>query len=39
MKEDDNGTEYLTNVARRLLTQASKIDKAIASAYFEDRIE
>jgi hypothetical protein len=39
MKEDENGTEYLTNVARRLLTQASKIDKFIADAYFEDRIE
>lgn len=38
MKEDDNGTEYLTNVARRLLMEASKLDKNIASAFLVDRI-
>lgn len=39
MKEDDNGTEYLTNVARRLLVDASKLDADIADAFYVDRIE
>lgn len=39
MKEDDNGTEYLTNVARRLLIEASKHDDPIARAFYVDRIE
>ena len=39
MKEDDNGTEYLTNVARRLLVDASKLDPEIADAFYVDRIE
>lgn len=39
MKEDDNGTEYLTNVARRLLVDASKLDPDIADAFYVDRIE
>lgn len=39
MKEDNNGTEYLTNVARRLLIDASKLDRDIADAFYVDRIE
>lgn len=39
MKQDDNGTEYLTNVARRLLVEASKSDKDIARSFYVDRIE
>jgi hypothetical protein len=39
MKEDDNGTEYLTNVARRLLIDASKIDTLIHGVFYTDRIE
>lgn len=39
MKEDDNGTEYLTNVARRLLVDASVHDPDIADAFYVDRIE
>jgi hypothetical protein len=39
MKRDDNGTEYLTNVARRLLVEASKLDTEIAGAFYVDRIE
>lgn len=39
MKQDDNGTEYLTNVARRLLIDASKLDADIADAFYVDRIE
>jgi hypothetical protein len=39
MKEDDNGTEYLTNVARRLLIDASAADQAIYAAFSVDRIE
>lgn len=39
MKEDDNGTEYLTNVARRLLVDASLLDEDIADAFYVDRIE
>lgn len=39
MKEDDNGTEYLTNVARRLLVDAAKLDPDIADAFYVDRIE
>jgi hypothetical protein len=32
-KYDDNGTRYLTNVAQRLLEEASKRDQAIAEIY------
>lgn len=39
MKEDENGTEYLTNVARRLLVDASLLDPDIADAFYVDRIE
>lgn len=39
MKEDDNGTEYLTNVARRLLVEASTVDPSISDAFYIDRIE
>jgi hypothetical protein len=39
MKEDDNGTEYLTNVARRLLIDASAADPEIYAAFSVDRIE
>jgi hypothetical protein len=39
MKQDKNRTEYLTNVARRLLTDASRLDQDVADAFFTDRIE
>jgi hypothetical protein len=39
MKRDNNNTEYLTNVARRLLTEASRLDQDIADAFYVDRIE
>lgn len=39
MKEDDNGTEYLTNVARRLLELAAEVDDNLHDAYYFDRIE
>jgi hypothetical protein len=39
MKEDDNGTEYLTHVARRLLIDAAKSDELIYDAFYIDRIE
>lgn len=39
MKEDRNGVEYLTNVARRLLEDASDVDPDIEDAYLVDRIE
>ena len=39
MKEDNNRTEYLTNVARTLLIEASKLDSEIAEAFYVDRIE
>lgn len=39
MKRDNNGTEYLTNVARRLLTEASRLDSDIHEAFYTDRIE
>lgn len=39
MKEDNNGVEYLTNVARRLLMDASELDPKIHDAFFIDRIE
>lgn len=39
MKYDDNGTEYLTNVARRLLEDASENDENIAEAFYTDTIE
>lgn len=39
MKYDENGTEYLTNVARRLLEDASEVDEDLASAYASDYIE
>jgi hypothetical protein len=39
MKQDKNRTEYLTNVARRLLTDAARLDQDIADAFYVDRIE
>lgn len=39
MKQDTNGTEYLTNVARNLLVDASNLDPDIADAFYVDRIE
>lgn len=39
MQEDDNGLKYMTNVARRLLADASKYDVDIHRAYLNDRIE
>jgi len=39
MKQDTNRTEYLTNVARSLLLDASKMDPEIADAFYVDRIE
>lgn len=39
MKQDDNNTEYLTNVARRLLIEAAKFDTEIHDAFYVDRIE
>lgn len=39
MQQDDNKTEYLTNVARRLLIDAAKLDRDIADAFYVDRIE
>jgi hypothetical protein len=39
MKEDENGTEYLTNVARRLLMDASEADSKIKYYFENDRIE
>ena len=39
MKQDKNRTEYLTNVARRLLMDASLVDEDIADAFYVDRIE
>lgn len=37
-KFDDNGTRYLTNVARRLLTEASARDDAIRDEFYHERI-
>lgn len=39
MKYDDNQTEYLTNVARRLLEDAAEVDEGIAEAFYNDFIE
>lgn len=39
MKYDENGTEYLTNVARRLLEDAAEIDEGIDEAFKTDFIE
>lgn len=39
MKYDENGTEYLTNVARRLLEDAAEVDEGIAEAFYNDFIE
>lgn len=39
MKYDDNQTEYLTNVARRLLEDAAEVDGGIADAFYTDFIE
>jgi hypothetical protein len=36
---DDNGTAYLTNVARDLLASAAEKDDAIADAFFVEEIE
>jgi hypothetical protein len=38
-KYDADGTRYLTNVARRLLEDAAKIDDEIYSAYYEEIVE
>ena len=37
-KEDANGSSYLTNVARRLLEDASKVDKGIYDTYMTEVI-
>lgn len=39
LMEDDDGTEYLTNVAERLLVDAAKLDPVIADAFYNDTIE
>ena len=39
MKYDENGTEYLTNVARRLLEDAAEVDEGISEAFYNDFIE
>lgn len=39
MKEDHNGTEYLTNVARRLLEEASQYDDEIKKVYLVEYID
>lgn len=39
MREDNNGTEYLTKVALRLLVEASELDDDIADAFYVDHIE
>ena len=38
-RQDHNGTEYITNVARRLLTDASEQDEDIAYAFLVDHID
>jgi hypothetical protein len=38
-KYDDNGARYLTNVAQRLLENASKVDKEVANIYRFEIIE
>ena len=39
MKRDENNSEYLTNVARRLLEKASEYDPAIAEAFYTDILD
>lgn len=39
MQYDDNGTRYLTNVARRLLENAAQVDPDIADAFYVDEID
>jgi hypothetical protein len=39
MKYDDNGIEYLTNVARRLLEDAAEVDEGLADAFYNDTVE
>jgi hypothetical protein len=39
MKYDENGTEYLTNVARALLEDASEVDEGIGEVFYTDTIE
>jgi hypothetical protein len=39
MKYDNNQTEYLTNVASRLLEDAAEVDEGIAAAFYNDFIE
>lgn len=39
MKYDDNGIEYLTNVARRLLEDAAEVDAGLADAFYNDTLE
>lgn len=38
-KFDDQQTRYLTNVARRLLEDAARIDDEIHAAYYEEHID
>lgn len=37
-KFDESGTKYLTNVARRLLEDAARIDDEIELAYYEENV-
>lgn len=39
MQQDKNRTEYLTNVARKLLTDAARLDQEVYDAFYIDRIE
>lgn len=39
MQYDDNNTEYLTNVARRLLEDASEVDNRLSMAFYVDYID
>lgn len=38
-KYDGEGTRYLTNVARRLLEDAARIDDGIEAAYYEETLD
>lgn len=39
MQEDDYGLKYLTNVARRLLAEASETDEGIRKAFRTEQVE
>lgn len=39
MKYDNNGIEYLTNVARRLLEDAAEVDEGLSDAFYNDTLE